>query len=65
MTIVRVADLRACNYCARGSRDFFSRNGLDWSRFVADGLPASELEKTGDAMALAVVEAARKREASE
>jgi len=67
MTTVRHCDLQApaLAYCNRGTRVFFDRHGLDWRRFVFEGLPAEEFERTGDAMALAVVEAAKEREARE
>lgn len=57
--IVRADDLHAVGYCNRGARAWFARAGLDWARFVADGLPAAELEATGDAMALRLIEHVR------
>lgn len=39
-------------YCARGSRRWAARIGLDWAAFVRDGIPADDLERTGDAMAI-------------
>jgi len=47
-------------YCNRGTRDFFSRHNLDWSEFVRNGLPEEVILATGDAMAIAVVEFARR-----
>lgn len=46
-------------YCANGARRWFARMGLDWAAFVRDGIEAAELEATGDAMALKVVEYVR------
>ena len=46
-------------YCAKMGRIFFARHGLDWSDFVRNGIAASALENTGDALALRVVEHAR------
>lgn len=60
--IVTMKDIRATHMCSRGTRDFFSRHGLDWNKFLSEGIPAEELEATGDAMALAVVEVARGRQ---
>lgn len=57
---VTVAHLRRVHFCVRGARAFAARYGLDWSRFVREGLPASELEATGDAMAARVCALARK-----
>jgi hypothetical protein len=40
-------------------RAFFARHGLDWPRFRAEGLPAEQIEATGDAMAARAAELAR------
>lgn len=63
MTEVRVTmrDVRACRLCRRGTREFFLRHGFDWQDFLDNGIEASRLEATGDAMALRVAEAARGR----
>ena len=45
--------------CARGARRFCARYGIDWVDFVRDGVPASRLLATGDALAAALVEHAR------
>jgi hypothetical protein len=60
--IVTMKDIRACRMCSGGTRDFFKRHDMDWSRFVKDGLPEEDFIATGDAMALKVVEAARGRQ---
>lgn len=57
-----MADIRAALMCSRGARMFFERYGLDWSEFLKHGIPADQLEATGDAMALKVVEVARGRQ---
>lgn len=58
---VTMEHVRAARMCSRGARAFFERHGLDWQRFLAEGLPAEQIEATGDAMALKVVEVARGR----
>lgn len=58
---VTMEHVRAARMCSRGARVFFERHGLDWQRFLAEGLPAEQIEATGDAMALKVVEVARGR----
>lgn len=60
--IVTMRDIRACKMCSGGTREFFARHSLDWNKFLTEGIPAEELEATGDAMALQVVEAARGRQ---
>lgn len=57
--IVTMKHLRAIKFCAYGGRAFFARYGLDWSAFLRGGIAASELEATGDALALKLVEFAR------
>lgn len=60
---VLMQDLRSLQYCSSGSRQFFERHGLDWAAFLRDGIDAQDLISTGDAMAEAAVEQAKKREA--
>ena len=59
--LVRMAHVRAARQCSRGARAFFARHGLDWQRFLREGLPVEQIEATGDAMALKVCEVARGR----
>ena len=49
-------------YCAAGSRQWFCAYGLSWSDFVANGIDASALTKTGDPLAVALVEHAKNLE---
>lgn len=55
-------DVRALGYCARGAREFFTRYGLDWSEFLAYGVPCERLEATGDALGINVAAKARERQ---
>lgn len=59
--IITMNDIRAAKMCARGTRAFFQRHGLDWTDFLKNGIPAEKLAATGDPMALQVVEVARER----
>ncbi len=61
---VRMEDMRALRYCARGVREFFARHELDYTDFLQNGVPAEKLlEASGnDAMAVAAVEVARGRQ---
>lgn len=59
--IVTHADMRAMGYCNRGARRWIAARGLDWSRFVREGLPIEVIEASEDAMALRVAEAVRGR----
>ena len=63
MTRVTVQDLRAARLCFQGVRPWFARHGLDWQRFLREGLDAEVLAATGDALALRVIAVAEAREA--
>ena len=41
--------------CARGSRAFFLRHGLDWQDFLANGIDLEIAEKFDDAMIQQVI----------
>ncbi len=56
---VTMLHVRHAGMCSRGARAFFERHGLDWTKFLKDGLDAEIIEATEDAMALQVVEVAR------
>jgi hypothetical protein len=47
---VFVRHVRAEKLCLRGARKWFAHAGLDWGNFVANGIAASKLVETGDAM---------------
>jgi hypothetical protein len=50
--------------CHRGIREFCRRHHLDWPAIVAaGGIDEDALRATGDALALALIEHARKQEA--
>lgn len=57
--VVTLAHARALGYCAKGMRAFAERHGLDWQAFRDQGLPATTMEATGDAMAIAAARRAR------
>lgn len=59
--MVRMEHVRAARMCSRGARAFFLRHNLDWEAFLREGLPAEQIEATGDAMAIRVAEVARGR----
>lgn len=52
--------LRAAGYCNREPRLFFQRYGWSWQDFLDHGIAVSIVEATGDALALRVVEIARR-----
>lgn len=62
--LVTTEDMRALRCCVSGSKLFAARYGLDWSKFVREGLPASQFEATGDDLGFRAAEEARRRERS-
>ena len=46
-------------YCGSQSRAFFREQGWDWFQFLQDGIPASKLLATGNALAAHLVAHAR------
>jgi len=59
--IVTALHVQAAHMCLDpGARMFFKRHNLDFRDFIHNGIDAELLLATGDAMALAVVEIARK-----
>lgn len=59
--IVTVDDMLAISYCARGSRAFARKYGLDMRKFIEQGITAKELLDTGDSLAELAVNNAIKR----
>lgn len=59
--IVQVRDAVDLGYCIKGIKEFCHRHSIDFRNFVKHGIDEEELIKTGDAMAVKVVERARLR----
>lgn len=59
--MVIYADVRACQFCSKGAREWFKRFGFDYLDFVKNGLAAETLLATGDPFALRAIEQAKKR----
>lgn len=57
---VKMDHMRRLGYCARGVREFFSHHGLDYSKFLEEGIDSEELLRVGgdNQMVLDVVEVA-------
>jgi hypothetical protein len=54
-----IADCRQFKYCVHGVRRFCARHAINFNQLLKGTLPISEFERTGDAMALKVVEYVR------
>lgn len=63
--IVTMRDIRAIEGCSRGARYFCRTHGINWTDFLANGVPAETLEATGDAKALRLTAYARQRAEAE
>lgn len=50
-------------FCVGRSRAWCARYGLDWRAFLREGIPAAQLEATGDALGIALAAHARAVEA--
>ena len=64
--LVTTADLRTVRdqmggHCIGGTHAWFKHHGLDWRRFVQEGLPEADLLATGDTLCQHLVDAARRR----
>jgi len=53
--LVKASDMRELHYCVKGAKKFAEKHGLDWKKFVTEGIPAEELLATNDAMAIAFI----------
>lgn len=49
-------------FCRGGSRNWFLAHGFDWRDFIVNGIPADKLTATGDGLAQALVDWAKKCE---
>lgn len=56
---ITMRHIRQAKMCSKGTRAFFLKHGIDWQKFLADGVDAGVLEATGDEMALHVVRVAK------
>lgn len=54
--IITIRDARKLKYCSRGIREFYDRHNLDYSDFIKNGISCNDLLKTGDSMAIKLVE---------
>ena len=56
---VYVHHLRSARYCMKGSKSFFEKKGLDFRKFLKEGIEIETLEETKDPMALHITEGVR------
>lgn len=59
--IITINDIRRAGHCVNGARSWFSLHGLDFRKFVREGISAETLLATGDQLAFDVVNRRRER----
>lgn len=63
--MVTVAHIRTAKLCSRGARQWFQHHGLDYSKFLSEGLPIEQIEGTNDALGKMVAKVAREHAAGD
>ena len=58
---ITITDAREFGDCIFGLKAFAIAHNLDWKDFIKNGLPASKLLETGDAMAIELVNYVNKK----
>lgn len=61
--IITITDLRRSGHCARGIKNWFEVQGLDFKDFLKNGIPAETLYNTGDGQVLAALAKIEQRDA--
>ena len=59
--MVTIEDVRQAGLCIPGARRWCRRHDIDWHRLLKDGVEASRLIETRDAMAARAVAMAQRR----
>lgn len=57
--LVKIEHIRAAKLCTGGARRWFAHHKLNWSKFLAEGLPASVIGQWGDPLADRAIEQAK------
>lgn len=54
--IIKHVHMRELGYCNKGGRALCKTHGIDWAKFVSEGVPEEVLLAIDNAMAIKVVE---------
>jgi len=57
--LINIRHARDLNYCVRGCKTFCEKHNIDFKAFVKNGVPEEEFLRTGDGMAIKMVEKAK------
>jgi hypothetical protein len=58
--LAHIRHAKILKYCSKGLRKFFAEHGLDYLKFVREGIPEHLIWDTGDEQARRIVIEARK-----
>ena len=56
--LIQIKHIRGAGHCLDGARRYCNENGIDWRELVKSGVPEEQLLRTGNAIAIEVVEKA-------
>lgn len=59
---IYIKDIRDAGHCVKGTRDWFDRHGLDFRKFLREGISEEEFTTKGDALARRIVDLKKSRE---
>lgn len=59
--IITMRHVRKAKMCSRGARQFCRTYGIDWSKFLSEGVDEQVILNTGDAVGRRVVDVAHDR----
>lgn len=59
---ITITDVRRANHCVMGTRAWFGQRGLDFAKFLKEGISETEFLATGDALAEDIVNRKRQRD---
>lgn len=62
---ITMTDVRASGLCARGAKTWFQSHGLDFRKFLREGMPLDEVAKLDDGLSNRVVQYVRKTRGGE
>lgn len=61
---ITIGDIRSGGHCVAGARTWFGSYGLDFRKFLREGIPVEEFLATGDQLAQDVVKRKRDRQSN-
>lgn len=59
--LVKLEHLRLAHFCVSGAKTWCVANGISFDQFCREGVPASRVEATGDALGIKLAQHAREQ----